>query len=568
LGQLAAFAKQSAEAEKALRKARDLKDDVPETWIALILFLARDNPLQAEAELVAAQAKLPPNKGPQALGVCYEAIGKLDKAEEQFLAAAELKPVDPSALARLAAFFGRTRQAAKEQTSLTKLLEPAVKAPKEIEIWARRVLALNLSMQGGTKSLKKASALLDKNEGEPATTPEDKVADKIVRAMVLATQPDKRADAIKLCEEFTEQELSRYPGALFFLAEVYEATGDWSKAKTKFALLEESYDKNPVVLGRFAQGLLRHKEVDAAGVLVDRLAKVAPGAWETVELQARVLQKQDKTDKARKIVLAYAERPKARLDLAAGLLENLGQAADAELLYRSHMDSSKSPDAPLQLAQHLARQGRTAEALALCEKAWNAGSPEVVAFATMGVLRAGKATPQQQEMVEGWLVKAIAKSPENLAFLTVLADLEDFRGKPNDAKDVYRRILKKNGENIFALNNLAYLQALQREKLDECLNMINKAIDIAGQHPSLLDTRAMVLMQQEKYQPAIEDLGQAIVLQGSATNYYHRARAQLLSQNLVAARDDMKTARDKGIQAEQLSMLERLEFEKVSKQLQ
>ena len=73
---------------------------------------------------------------------------------------------------------------------------------------------------------KEAQKLLDENKQEHGETFDD----QIVRVVLLATQPTHRRDAIRLCETLTAQQFSMLPEMQFFLAQQYEADGNWPTA--------------------------------------------------------------------------------------------------------------------------------------------------------------------------------------------------------------------------------------------------------------------------------------------------------------------------------------------------
>jgi cellulose synthase operon protein C len=568
LGLAAAFADEPVEAEKAFRRACELNEKAPETWATLILFLARKEPKRAELELDNAKAKLPSEKAPLALAPCNEALGMLEQAEKNYQATVASNP-EPNGLRRLAAFYVRIGQSGKAQAALRQLLNPNLKAPANATVWARRTLALSLSAQGNMGAFKEAQQLLDENERESGQTRDDKVADQFARALVLAAQPTQRREAIRWLETLTAQQSTVMPEVQYFLAQLYEADGNWPLAKSQFAALVAAHEKNPVLLGRYARGLLRNRELKDANTIVERLKGVAPGVWDTVELEARVLNALDRKDKAQELILAYAKQSEARLDLAGSLLDDLGlAAAEAEQLFRTFVAKSKNPVTSLILAQHLARHQRTVEALDLCQKAWSNCSHDTVAQFCVIIVRIGKSTSEQQAQVERWIRQASDDHPTNLNLRGSLAELQDFRGKTSEAAGIYRAILKADPKNVVCLNNLAYLQALQKVNLDECLSLIDRAIEIAGPHGALLDSRAMVRMQKSEYPLAINDLQQAITARGSAANYYHLAQAQSLAGNKSAAQDAMNKARELGIQVQQLHPLEHAAFNDLDKKLQ
>src|SRR5262249_20203062 len=190
LGQVAFLAKQLQEAEKAFREAYRLAGNVPETQAALLLFLASTDAKKAEAELAAIKAQAQQEPLPAVTASYYEAAGRLEDAAAQHEAALAARPGDVTVLANAAGFYLRTRQLAKAEPLLRKLIDPDTKAPEGTVSAARRNLALLLSLEGGYSRFREAIALLDKNDQDMET--------QHTRALVLATQSGFRRDALRL----------------------------------------------------------------------------------------------------------------------------------------------------------------------------------------------------------------------------------------------------------------------------------------------------------------------------------------------------------------------------------
>jgi Tfp pilus assembly protein PilF len=225
------------------------------------------------------------------------------------------------------------------------------------------------------------------------------------------------------------------------------------------------------------------------------------------------------------------------------------------------------PEASLLLAQHLAKHQRVAEALALCEQVSGKVVPELMVQAAVTVLRVGSGTPEQQGIVEGWISKAISTQPKNAMFHILLAEVRDLGGRHNDALSLYRQILQGEPANVVALNNLAFLMALKKEGLQEASVLIDKAIAIAGPQAPLLDTRAIVVLQQGRVKQAIQDLQQAVAQGGSAEHYFHMAWAQLQDGNPKAAAHAYAEALDRGLDADKVHALERTVFQELAAQV-
>src|SRR5262249_52284746 len=156
-----------------------------------------------------------------------------------------------------------------------------------------------------------------------------------------------------------------------------------------------------------------------------------------------------------------------------------------------------------------ARHGRVAEALKLCEGPGASAAPDLLAYTIMLVGRAEKATAAQRQYVERWLKAAARTYPKSQAIAVFLGDWLDVSGHHGKAMVQSRRALAQGRNNQIAQNNLAFLLALKAPGATgsaEALKLIQAAIDEAGPHPELLDTRAVVHLAVGKADLAFKDL--------------------------------------------------------------
>jgi tetratricopeptide (TPR) repeat protein len=555
LGQVASLASEAGQAEKAFRRALALKGEAPDAWAALILFLAPRDPKRAEAEIAKARQRLSAAEAPLALAPCYEALGLPERAEEEYLRQLKLRPQDPLALRGAAGFFLRAAQPARAEPHLRALL--AAGAPEATAAWARRALAIALAIQGGYPRFKQAQAVLD------ASATRDSVADRQARALVLATQPARRRQAIALFEGLVPRGGPLPPHARFLLAQLYEADGHWAKAEIELLGLLATHANNPAYLARYINGLLREGRAAEAHAWVEKLAAAAPKAPETLQCRVLVLKARGEPEQAAALVRAYARGKDARLDVAAGWLEQLGRPAEAERLYREHAASAKQPEAVLLVALHLGRQKKVAEALEVCAKAWASCRPEEVAGVSVAVVRSPAATSAQRRGVEGRLKAALGDRPQAHALAVLLADLYDQQGRQDEAVRLYRKILGQDGRNVVALNNLSYLLAFGLGDVAEALDLINRAIDLAGPVDELLDTRAVIFLKKGQADQAVTDLQQALAQASSPTRHFHLAWAQHLAGNRAAAVDAWGKAARAGLREGGVHPLERPAFRRL-----
>ena len=368
---LAASGLQPKQAEAELRRAVELGPKVPETWVALVQYLARSGQAkEAEAELEKALPKLPADQAPLALAPCYEALGKRDQAEEQYRKALVAKPEDVLLVRSIAGFYLRTGRLALAEPPLRKLIDGKAKASPAEVVWARHTLAMALATCGDHRRLPEALALIGlalDTKGRIQEIASAKGADspdeQRTRARLLAVQPwrEARQKATALLEGLARQQTAAAED-LFLLAQLYEDSGAWSKAQPLYRLVAGPGSKNPTYLVKYAQGLLRRRELKEAEQCIARLEHL---------------------EKARKL----AAGDLASVELKAALLEANGQGKEAVALLEEYTGRQENPERIALLANCLARQKRYAEAMARCEQARQTCPPEMVAAITLNVLR-------------------------------------------------------------------------------------------------------------------------------------------------------------------------------------
>jgi tetratricopeptide (TPR) repeat protein len=209
-----------------------------------------------------------------------------------------------------------------------------------------------------------------------------------------------------------------------------------------------------------------------------------------------------------------------------------------------------------------------AEALMLCERAWATCPAEGVAYASVAVLRAAKATAEQRRRVETWLAAAMRRRPESVVLPVFWANLQEMQGRYDGAMAAYRELLRRAPRQVLALNNLGYLLALKGVRRAEALELIQAAIDEAGPHPEFLDTRAVIYLKMGRADRAVADLRQAVAEGPTAAKYLHLAQAHLLAGDRPAARAAYREAQERHLKEADLHPLERGSLRQVERDLQ
>ena len=114
--------------------------DPVDAWLMLIVHLARDHrPMEADMAIDQMRRHLPPEQQSFVLGVCYEALGRMDLAEKNYVEAAGHDGQNEALLLQLAlaSLYIRVNQANKAEPLLVKMLGPTVVAPEANLAWAR-----------------------------------------------------------------------------------------------------------------------------------------------------------------------------------------------------------------------------------------------------------------------------------------------------------------------------------------------------------------------------------------------------------------------------------------------
>src|SRR5690606_9877640 len=290
----------------------------------------------------------------------------------------------------------------------------------------------------------------------------------------------RRRQAIGLLEEITRRDPAAADDRLL-LAQLREFTGDWDGARAEWDALLSAEPPRARDLIAHVEALLRNDLAARAGPPRARLEEVQPGAARNVQLRAQVLAARGREGDGVALLRDYAGAHPDQLLPVAGLLERMGHPGAAEPLYRAYVDSAgetSDPQATLVLAAFLGRQRRTAEALDLCQEAAAAGPPGAIASAATAILVYGYDEAQARR-VEGWIAAMLDRAPGDPELRTAMAILRSLQGRADEARAIYEEMLAEDGDNLVALNNLAWLHA-QGGEPDRALELIGRAIDGAG----------------------------------------------------------------------------------------
>ena len=532
---------QLKEAEAEYRQAAEAAPDEPAAWVAYVQYLGNHgSETVAQALIKSDVAVKVKDRTELAVAECYEALAMNRDASEHYDAAVKAAPDDPVVARATAGFKLRIGHILEAKTLLERFAKGEMTKASEADVeWARRALATVLASSTNYNDFRQALELvglqLDDNgvlAPEPDAGREESVDLRRARARVLATQPQRqfRTRAIQMLEGLQPPDSDD----LFILAVLYEANGDEAKEVEVLKGLATLDDKKvkPGYLTMYAQLLTRQGKSDKgrleeAARLVDRLERLevdrqaSKGAFGTVDLRTHLLEAQGEGDKALDLLRAYAGRRDAR------------------------------PEDQLMVMASLGRQKRFAEAFDLCDKEdlFHKCPAPMVSSVCEALLRATPTADEQRDRVQRWLEQAIKDHPKLVVLRMHLADLYDLRGDYAKAEELYRDMLKEEPGNVVALNNLAWLLAMQTGQGAEALKCIEAAVSGIGRRADLLDTRGVVYLSLGQNEAALADFTDASTDTPTASRLFHLARAQLQARDRDAAIKTLHRAKaDFGLQ--------------------
>lgn len=260
--------------------------------------------------------------------------------------------------------------------------------------------------------------------------------------------------------------------------------------------------------------------------------------------------------------------------LKAGLLSEELQLPETERWLREYAARSPRSTAPFALAGFLIRRERVAEALDLLSSRWDqlprSGAGSLIVLAALHL-------PAGERVILGpWRTRLAAELDQANAtdrqILSVqLADLDQLLGSAASAIQAYRETVAANPRDITAWNNLAVLLARHPERpedLREAERAIGEALRIAGPHPALIDSQAIVYLAQGRAAEALTLLQPLATPQASPTLYLRIAECLQSLGHRDAARQAIAEARRKGFGLEGIPATDRPRVEKLLQEIE
>jgi tetratricopeptide (TPR) repeat protein len=396
--------------------------------------------------------------------------------------------------------------------------------------------------------------------------------DRLLQILTLARRGgrENRAKAERICQGWLADAQQPPPAVRLLLAVVQERQGKPEEARKQYQALVAGPRPDPQVILRYVDFLLRCGPPAEADKWLKQLEQLAPEDLSTLELRARWLGDQGRTAQIEPLVEPAAEklqkrigeenpRQEAQLCQAVGALyERIGQHSAAQRWYRRLL--KLAPDGYEPLAMSLAKEGRTQEAVALCDEAGKADKSARPALRLAMVLLSGHATAEDLKRAEPALQKALDNHKDELVLLANVANIRILQGRPDEAIALYRQILQRQPRNPAVLNNLATLlsERPEPEERKEALEDIEQAIKLSGPQPDWLDTKGLILVYEGKPDQAVGLLKEAASAPHPDPRWsFHLAVAYVRLGELDKARVALEQARAGDLDHQLLTKMDR-----------
>ncbi len=560
LGQVLLACHQAKEAETILQRAQGMAPENCDLWLVYIKTLV-DNDKKSEALqfLEKTQSKLKQEESALALAQAWTLLNDPQKSLEIYKKLLEQKPDDISVLRAAGGFAFAIRDYTLARKLMEKILNHPLKKPTDTDI-ARRTLAYCIIANQNHNDAVRALDLLGFKTADAATefTGKETIDDLRCRFAVLsaikgraarmATVAVLRQIEIKSKTLSTDQQLA--------FARIQFALGDWIESKRRFEIACAASDGGALAQAMFAGALLRKGDLNEAKKHIDRVVALEPNTQQTAELVARHAVLSKKNHEAVEAIRKYSNTKDARPEIAAMMLEQLGLPTDAEAYYRRAAENTAQPAMRLLYGGYLARQGRASDALAEFEKVWSTVEPAV--YVPMLCESALHINPSTSPAVIQKIVDRVeAETKKNDALKPYLAALYSIINRVPEGIATSYEVLAKDKNNVFTLNNLAFMIALKDGKHDEGITLIRSAIGVAGPLPTLLDTEATILIAAGRANDAIEKLREVIVDEPSASAYLHLAQAYFVANRMAEAELALADAKKHNLHLPDFHPLER-----------
>lgn len=595
LGRLLSVGKKFSDAETPLLRAIELSPGDERPWNVLVECYAssgQKDRLHKLIDQLNSQNALDAGQKELVLARCHEFLGNREEAERHYTRASEAAPMDAGLHLRVAQYFlRRDPSQAKLHLESALKLEPSLTQAKQMLAIAHTALgeneqaaellsvanerglvaagdirlnALLLLQRGGPANLAEAATKLEELLGREADVASDHATDRLLLAQVyeqqsrIAANAADRDDRLKAGEEQLRQvgqDAAATPMQQAALIQFYLRHDRKSEAAAALDQLDRKVEaaakKDASIVGVLAALWLQQGSPQRAEKWLTTFESVETNPLRVLALKAQCAVALD----ANKDLLGIVNPParslfeaatggEDRQRIAAGvgdIYSSLKHPAGAEEWYRLLWNEDPLKYAPL--ANALQRQGKFSEAIELCSAASRVDASVQPYLALANILVEGKPTAEDFQAAEVILSEGLKRFESDARMLNAVGMVRLLQKRDADAVALFRKVVAASPQSVSALNNLAMLLAENPNDRAEALKLIDKAIAIAGEDSSLLDTKGAILLYSGRSADAVPILESATRDAGAdPRHHFHLALAYRDLGKLEGAKQQLETA--------------------------
>jgi predicted Zn-dependent protease len=603
------------EAEQVLERTVEKFPADPRVWSGLVSLYARPQKKERLAALIARleqNAQVPDVPKALLLAQLQELQGDKERAQQHYQAAAASAPDDLSAQLRVAQFYLPTDPAkAKPYLEAALRIDPQSRAARMMLAIAEavagdfsridallgsgaegnaapddlRLHAVLLWKRGEPADIARAATLLEGLFREGGVQPTDRLllARLYEQQALIAPSEDARRERL-LKAERQLVELSSGPGALpthvALLVQFLIRHGRRSDAGQWLDQLEQKVAEmakpDPATITLLVQQLLQHGSPGRAERWLARLDEIDPVPLRPILLRAQTAVALQPDADVEALVEPRIEKLLAATSLPEERQKWIGGVADlylglkrlpaAERWYRRLFEAD--PTQYSQLAVVLARQQKHSEVIALCTQAASRDDSSRPALVLAAALLENASAVRDWQPVDSLLASALARHPQDVRLLYSVALVRVLQKREAEAIALLRQVVAMTPRSVAALNNLAVLLGDLPSQRDEALQLVDRALAIAGRSPALLDTKGAILVYSGRSAEAIPVLEQAVRdPQADPRHHFHLALAYRDVGKLDEARRHLQRALDRQLMSQVLTATDQRLLEELRRTL-
>jgi putative PEP-CTERM system TPR-repeat lipoprotein len=418
----------------------------------------------------------------------------------------------------------------KDETTARKHFEHALELSPMYVAAAMKLAQLDLQDKKPADARRRFEAMLEKDKNN-------------TRALLALANIAPRVGAtLKEQIDWLERARNASPSSSqpkLMLARAYMRSGDPTKALDIMQQAAAAHPNNPNVLdtlgaiqigaGAKEQALATYNKV------VELQPKSATALFRLAMAQAANADQTSAANTLRKAVSLQPDFIDAHIALAALELNAKRYPAAMKIAKQVQMQSAKSPAGFLIEGDIMMAEKKFPQAAKAYETAYGMGKNGVVLIKLhRAYIRAGKAEEAERRLAQ-WL----KDSPDDATVRYYAAEVSLKLGKYKDAIEHYEWVLKKQPDNVSALNNLA--TAYSQVKDARASETAEHAYKLSPNNAAVADTLGWILVEQGDTKRGLELLQKAVTAAPKATEpRYHLARALMKVGDRAKAREELE----------------------------